>query len=294
MFLSLTDCLNNIFHFLTSYELNNVLLTCRELKNIYFESRIWNKLFQRDFSFYDVGGYTKQDILKLECGLICLPCFIKRQCFHHKCDEQIDISNLFKEYYITKRMISSSSSFQKNLKKIRRIDIMRFLAHKFNGITNYLVYKEKEKNIRYEKQKKHQLKTKLKFDRFQNWKLLYSLNNLRFVDSSTSAERLELLQENFRDLNLEIRTDSSLCQDYIKGDVLLYCPQFIAGVMKIVSFLFSYNFEIYNEFHTKLCSLLMYKMFLRQNDDNFTIKDGVEFVIRKNEKRIKRFYENLV
>jgi hypothetical protein len=128
------------------------------------------------------------------------------------------------------------------------------------------------------------LKSKLKYDRFQDWKFLYNLDNLRFVDCTNASERLELLQLEFRKFNLEIRDDSRLCTDYVNGNVLIYGPEFIAGAMKINSYLFSYHWEVYNEFHSTLYNLLMYKMFLRRNDINFTIKDGVDFVLRKYEK----------
>lgn len=294
MFLYLTDCLTNIFHFLTIYEFYNILMTCKELRTIYFDSNIWKKLFERDLLFMNmnIGEFSKEQIIQLECGLICFPCFIKGKLYPHQCNEEINISNLHKEYFVKKNLLTPSI-LSKKPQQIRRIDIMKFLATKFHGITNYLFYKEKEKSRLSIKQRKNQLKSKLKYDRFQDWKFLYNLDNLRFVDCTNASERLELLQLEFRKFNLEIRDDSRLCTDYVNGNVLIYGPEFIAGAMKINSYLFSYHFKVYNEFHSTLYNLLMYKMFLRRNDINFTIKDGVDFVLRKYEKVIEKYHKTL-
>lgn len=290
MFLNLTDCLTTIFHFLTIYDICNIFMTCSELRNSHYNKTniIWYKLFKRDYyNFDDVSGFSKDKIIKLEYGLICIPCFIKGIYHPNQCYEEINIANIYREYYI--RKIDLLSILSKKTNKIRRIDIMKFLVLKFNGMTNYFYYKKKEIDWLRNKQNKQNLKRKLKYERFQNWKLSYTLHNLRFINSSNAAERLELLQLYFQKLNLDIRKDSKLCNDYLDGNVILYCPEFISGAMKITSYLFSYHFEVYNEFHTNLINSLMYKMFLRQKDSNFTIKNGIDFVIKKNEKRVLKY-----
>lgn len=293
MFLFLTDCLSNVFSYLTLYELKNILVTCKELNNIYNESYyIWMEIIKRDFSVVDLNRYSIEDVVKLECGLVCFKCFNEKKNFHHKCKDEINISKLFDEYYITKKMMSSVLPMGKK-SSLKRIEILKFISGYFNGLTNYFIYKNNESEKRMNKQKKHHLKMIRKFDRFQNWKLQYYLHNLKFVNHSSDEERKKIIIDELEKFGLEIRNDSRLCQEYIRGNVLLFCAEFIAGIMKITSYLFSYNFQIYNIFHTKLRDLLLYKMFLNENNVNFTFKDGVEYVLRKNKKKILKFYEKI-
>ena len=153
--------ISEISTYLTAYEVWCLYRTCTEFKNILSDKKIWSAILERDYKLSDISIFGNRSPMKiaynLEISLICSKCKV----FMDKCDRtcvmkynkisKTECLNYFKltdlEISRIPHEVKYNNFFKKNITLFRKENILFYVCKKYNGWTNFILFR---KNIEHQ------------------------------------------------------------------------------------------------------------------------------------------------
>lgn len=270
-----------ICSFLTTYEIYNIFLTSKELNCIKLNSKLWTTIIQRDFNIYTKIEYPFQFAIDLDCCKICMYCI-------SECSKECEFGykNVFKtactkDYKLKEEELKGLEStvrynnvYHKYTTSYNNAQVRQLVCKKYNGWTNFILFKNNLTNIKLIKQQKALDKKKIIENKYLEWKKEYKLT-FNYSDLK-SLDRENLLKQYAKEHNIRIREDSYLCQSFIIGEIKDMSIDYIIAILQMTSILFNYSHIVYSEYHEICKEYLMMLMFTNKKNIKYTWSNAVE------------------
>jgi hypothetical protein len=289
----------SITEYLTIYDTYNIYQTCKEFRDILIDEKIWISFVKRDFNFSIPPCVNPLKFaIALDTCNVCTRGFIKENgkygCSYKRDSEKKKIckTECLDYYKLTENELSLAkyerkynNFFKKEITLYKLSDIEKIVCDKYNGITNFKLFRYKIDNILALKRQQRLQNKERKEREFYEWETVYKTT----FDYSQlcNEERRELLDNTLYLNNMVRRADSRLCAAFINGHVLDKHIDHIVALLKMTSIMFSYNTSVYNEYDDLCKNAMAMLMFKNRNNKLYTWDDAVDDTHNTFKKRFK-------
>jgi hypothetical protein len=299
--------LETISSYLTIYETYNLYQTCKEFQSILSFEKIWIDKINNDFNIsYPISGYENINPIKIAIALdTYIICYCCKQFFTEKClrdciysYKKISKTECLDYYKLTEKEllqfqpeVKYNNFYRKYITLFNFKEIRHYISYKYMGVTNFKLFKiilNYKKSIK--KQKMVENKTKKEYE-FLVWKEMY-LKTFNYKDLNNN-ERKDLLQSYLSNESLDIRKDSKLCKDFIKGLIIDKSVEHIVAIIKLTRILFSYNhiiYSIYNEECIERLEKIMFKNYKKKKYNWLNAVEEVHTIFKTRFSSIRIIY----